>query len=83
MRVRGLTSAATRHRIFLCALLVFGAGLDVRVARSAPPPAVPTRVDTGVMPAGIIDPLVALREPIYSDPVFWWRMTSRPPRCRA
>ncbi len=31
------------------------------------------------MPPGVVDPEAALRDPTYSDPVFWWRMTSRPP----
>ena len=30
------------------------------------------------MPPGVVDPEVALRDPTYSDPMFWWRMTSRP-----
>jgi CubicO group peptidase (beta-lactamase class C family) len=30
------------------------------------------------MPPGIVDPAVALADPVYSDPVFWWRYTSRP-----
>lgn len=30
------------------------------------------------MPTGVFDPDQAIRDPIYSDPVFWWRMTSRP-----
>jgi CubicO group peptidase (beta-lactamase class C family) len=29
-------------------------------------------------PAGIVDPEQAIRDPQYSDPVFWWRYTSRP-----
>jgi CubicO group peptidase (beta-lactamase class C family) len=42
--------------------------------------AAPVRADVPVvqMPAGIVDPSVAIRDPVYSDPVFWWRMTSRP-----
>lgn len=31
-----------------------------------------------VFPPGIADPNEALDDPVYSDPVFWWRMTSRP-----
>jgi CubicO group peptidase (beta-lactamase class C family) len=31
------------------------------------------------MPPGVVIPEEALRDPTYSDPVFWWRMTSRPP----
>lgn len=30
------------------------------------------------VPPGIVDPEVAIRDPQYSDPVFWWRMTSMP-----
>ncbi len=30
------------------------------------------------VPTGIADPDVALADPIYSDPVFFWRMTSMP-----
>ena len=29
-------------------------------------------------PDGIANPYEAIEDPIYSDPVFWWRMTSRP-----
>ena len=31
-----------------------------------------------VFPPAVADPNIALEEPIYSDPVFWWRMTSTP-----
>lgn len=30
------------------------------------------------MPEGVVNPDVAINDPVYSDPVFWWRMTSRP-----
>jgi CubicO group peptidase (beta-lactamase class C family) len=30
------------------------------------------------VPPGIADPDVAIHDPQYSDPVFWWRMTSMP-----
>ena len=30
------------------------------------------------MPAGIADPAAAIADPMYSDPVFWWRMSSVP-----
>jgi hypothetical protein len=30
------------------------------------------------MPPGIVDPDVAIHDPVYSDPVLWWRLTSRP-----
>lgn len=30
------------------------------------------------VPPGVVDPDVAIRDPQYSDPVFWWRMTSMP-----
>jgi CubicO group peptidase (beta-lactamase class C family) len=30
------------------------------------------------VPPGIVDPEQAIRNPQYSDPVFWWRMTSTP-----
>ena len=29
-------------------------------------------------PPGIADPNKVLDQPVYNDPVFWWRMTSRP-----
>lgn len=30
------------------------------------------------LPAGVADPDRAIKDPTYSDPVFWWRMSSRP-----
>jgi CubicO group peptidase (beta-lactamase class C family) len=30
------------------------------------------------MPPGIVDPERAIRDPMYSDPVLWWRLTSVP-----
>ncbi len=29
-------------------------------------------------PRGVANPYDVLNDPVYSDPVFWWRMTSRP-----
>jgi CubicO group peptidase (beta-lactamase class C family) len=29
-------------------------------------------------PPGVEDPYAALEDPVYSDPVFWWRMNNRP-----
>ena len=40
---------------------------------SAPAPA-----PAADMPAGIADPDLAIADPIYRDPVFWWRMSSLP-----
>ncbi len=34
--------------------------------------------DAPVMPPGIADPLLAIEDPVYRDPVFWWRMSSLP-----
>jgi CubicO group peptidase (beta-lactamase class C family) len=31
------------------------------------------------VPPGVVDPDVAIHDPQYSDPVFWWRLTSVPP----
>jgi hypothetical protein len=35
------------------------------------------------MPVGVADPDLAIADPGYSDPVFFWRMTSMPPRSMA
>jgi CubicO group peptidase (beta-lactamase class C family) len=40
--------------------------------------ATPTRTAAADMPAGIVDPDKAIANPLYSDPVFWWRMSSMP-----
>ncbi|MBT4740428.1 MAG: serine hydrolase [Rhodospirillaceae bacterium] len=29
-------------------------------------------------PPGVVDPYDAISDPVYSDPVFWWRMTNAP-----
>ncbi|MDX2145039.1 MAG: serine hydrolase [Rhodospirillaceae bacterium] len=34
------------------------------------------------VPRGIVDPEVAIKDPTYSDPVFFWRYTSRPANTR-
>lgn len=36
------------------------------------------RADAATVPPGIADPDVAIKNPQYSDPVFWWRMSSMP-----
>lgn len=30
------------------------------------------------MPPGVADPASAIADPVYKDPVFWWRMSSVP-----
>ena len=54
--------------LLVCPLLTFAAGAGtVRAAEVAVK-----------MPPGVVNPEAALRDPTYSDPMFWWRMTSRP-----
>lgn len=56
----------SRLGIFVCAIsLLFIAPTDEISAQDAFPP-------------GVADPNSVLDDPVYSDPVFWWRMTSRP-----
>ncbi len=62
--------AVARRRVALATCLAFGAGL---VAGLAPRTAVPAE-----MPPGIADPDLAIKDPTYADPVFWWRMSSVP-----
>ena len=62
---------AVPPRLALAAALAASVG----VATTALWPAAARAAD---MPAGIADPALATADPSYSDPVFFWRMTSMP-----
>ena len=60
---------ASLPRIALAAVMAAG----IALGSGAPRPA-----DAADMPPGVADPDLAIADPSYSDPVFFWRMTSTP-----
>jgi CubicO group peptidase (beta-lactamase class C family) len=71
MITRRRRPAAARPRIAVAATLAAAVGLATAALALAP-------AGAAEMPPGIADPDVAIADPSYSDPVFFWRMTSMP-----
>lgn len=88
---RGCPAPAARRRADraaclaagLATLLATGAVAALAAAAAAPGDPTPGTVATPSqpvppMPRGVADPMKAIADPVYRDPVFWWRMSSLP-----